>query len=55
MKGSPRSIMLSWANRIAGLWTSAAVSAVRQQQSAAVKKLAKPVGSKARPKRRRKK
>ena len=48
MKGSPRSIMLSWANRVAGLWTSAAVSAVKQQQSAAVRKLTKPVSTKAR-------
>jgi hypothetical protein len=50
MKGSPRSIMLTWANRAAGWWTGATVSAVRQQQRAALKAMtAKP--AKARPKR----
>jgi hypothetical protein len=34
MRGSPRSIMLTWANAVAGWWTSAAVSAVQQQQRA---------------------
>ncbi|HEX7968455.1 MAG TPA: hypothetical protein VF502_09560 [Stellaceae bacterium] len=36
MKGSPRSIMLSWANAVAGWWTSAAVSAVQRQRRAAL-------------------
>jgi len=34
MRGSPRSIMLTWANMAAGWWTSAAVSAVQRQQRA---------------------
>ncbi len=34
MKGSPRSIMLTWVNRAAGWWTSAAANAMRQQQNA---------------------
>jgi hypothetical protein len=37
MKGTPRSFMLSWANAVAGWWTSAAVSAVQRQQRAALK------------------
>ena len=39
MKGSPRSIMLTWANRAAGWWTSAAVNAAQQQQRVALKAL----------------
>jgi hypothetical protein len=34
MKATPRSIMLTWANTIAGWWTSAAVSAIQRQQRA---------------------
>jgi hypothetical protein len=34
MKATPRSIMLTWANTIAGWWTSAAVSAIQCQQRA---------------------
>jgi hypothetical protein len=34
MKGTPRSIMLTWANTVAGWWTSAAVSAIQRQQRA---------------------
>jgi hypothetical protein len=30
MRGSPRSVMLSWANAMAGWWTSATVSAVQR-------------------------
>ena len=52
MKGSPRSIMLTWANRAAGWWTSAAVAAVQQQQRAFLKALT-PKPTKARPKRKR--
>jgi hypothetical protein len=44
--------MLSWANRTAGLWTSAAVNAVRQQQTAMLNALTRKP-EKARPKRRR--
>ena len=41
MKGSPRSIMLAWANRVAGWWRSTATGAVsKQQQSAPAKKTA---------------
>lgn len=34
MRGSPRSIMLTWANIVAGWWTSAAATAIRRQQRA---------------------
>src|SRR5215204_1840349 len=34
MKGSPRSIFLSMANRAAGAWTSAATAAIKRQQRA---------------------
>ena len=52
MKGSPRSLMLSWANAVAGRWTSAAVSAVQRQQRAMLGALT-PKPAKARAKRRR--
>ena len=52
MKGTPRSLMLSWANALAGWWTSAAVAAVQRQQRAALKammpKPAKPRGTRRR-------
>ena len=32
MKGSPRSLFLSMANRAAGAWTSAATAAIKRQQ-----------------------
>ncbi len=54
MKGSPRSIMLSWANAAAGWWTSAAVGAAQRQQRALLSALTPKPGRKARPKRRRK-
>ena len=34
MKGSPRSLWLSAANRAAGYWTSAAVAVLQRQQRA---------------------
>ena len=37
MRGSPRSLMLTWANTVAGWWTSAAVTAIQRQQRAALK------------------
>jgi hypothetical protein len=37
VKGSPRSIMLSWANAVMGWWTSAAVAAIQRQQRAMIK------------------
>ena len=32
MKGSPRSLFLSMANRAAGAWTGAATAAIKRQQ-----------------------
>jgi hypothetical protein len=49
MKPTPRSIMLTWANTIAGWWTSAAVSTIQRQQRAILSAMVK-----AKPKRRRK-
>ena len=46
--------MLSWANSVAGWWTSAAVSAAQRQQRATLSALTPKSGRKARPKRRRK-
>jgi hypothetical protein len=54
MRGSPRSIMLSWADAVTGWWTSAAVSAAQRQQRAMLSALTPKPGRKARPKRRRK-
>ena len=34
MRGTPRSLMLTWANTAAGWWTSAMVSAIQRQQQA---------------------
>jgi hypothetical protein len=45
MKGSPRSLFLSGANRVAGWWMGHAANAVRQAQAAwmsAAAKAAKP-------------
>lgn len=47
-------MVLSWANAVAGWWTSAAVSAARHQQRAMLGALTPKPGRKARPKRRRK-
>jgi hypothetical protein len=41
MKPSPRSIMLTWANTIAGWWTSAAVSAIQHQNRAILNAMVK--------------
>lgn len=54
MRGSPRSIMLSWANAVAGWWTSAAVSAVQRQQRAMLSAMTPKAGRKLQRKRRRK-
>jgi hypothetical protein len=51
MKGSPRSLMLSWANRVAGWWTSAAFAAAQNQQHA----LLHAMQPKSRPKKARRK
>jgi hypothetical protein len=45
--------MLSWANAVAGWWTSAAISAVQRQQRAMLNALTPKPGRKATPKRRR--
>lgn len=37
MKGSPRSIWLTWANRAAGWWTSAFATAAQRQTQATLK------------------
>jgi hypothetical protein len=34
VRGSPRSIVLTWANSVAGWWTSAAVAVIQRQQKA---------------------
>jgi hypothetical protein len=34
MRGTPRSLMLTWANTVAGWWTSTMVSAIHRQQRA---------------------
>lgn len=52
MKGSPRSLWLTWANRAAGTWTSAWVTALQQQQRAMLKAMTPKPPKK--PKRRRK-
>jgi hypothetical protein len=36
MKGSPRSLFLSMANRAAWAWTSAATAAIKRQQRAVI-------------------
>jgi ABC-type transport system involved in cytochrome c biogenesis permease subunit len=45
--------MLTWANMIAGWWTSAAVSAIQRQQSAVVRAMFKAPGLKPARRRRR--
>jgi hypothetical protein len=42
MKGTPRSLWLSWMNRATGWWNSAAVTAMQNQQRAALKAMTKP-------------
>ncbi len=41
MRGSPRSLMLSWANRVAGWWTQAALVTFRKQQAVMTKEAVK--------------
>ena len=54
MKGTPRSVWLSWMNRATGWWTSAAATAMQNQQRAVLKAATKPkpVG-KAKPRRKK--
>ena len=44
MKGSPRSLWLTTANRIAGFWMGHAANAVRQAQRAALKAAQPSIG-----------
>jgi hypothetical protein len=34
MRGTPRSLMLTWANTVTGWWTSAAVTPIQRQRRA---------------------
>lgn len=54
MRGSPRSLMLTWANTIAGYWTSAAATAMQRQQRAMLKATMNAGSGAMRPKRVRK-
>jgi hypothetical protein len=54
MKGSPRSLWLSAANRVTGWWMGHAANAIRQAQSAAIKQALKPAKPSRAGKRRRK-
>ena len=53
MKGTPRSLWLSWMNRATGWWNSAAVTAMQNQQRAVLKAATKPkpAGGRLKPKR----
>jgi len=42
MKGTPRSVWLSWANRAAGIWTSTFAAAAKRNQAAVVKAMTTP-------------
>ena len=55
MKGTPRSLFLSAANRAAGWWMGHAANAVRQAQSAWLSSATKPAKPKRRPRRAAKK
>ena len=46
MKGTPRSLWLSMANRAAGWWTAVAANAIRRQQRAVLAEMAKPLSGK---------
>lgn len=54
MKGSPRSLWLSAANRATSWWTAAATSAAKRQQASILKSMLPkaPTASPAKPKRR---
>jgi len=54
MRGSPRSIMLSWANTVAGWWTSQAATALQRQQRAMLSAMTPKPARKGRPRRTRK-
>ncbi|WP_270934720.1 hypothetical protein [Falsiroseomonas oryzae] len=49
MKGTPRSLFLSAANRAAGVWMGHAANAVRQAQSAWISAATKAAAPKRRP------
>ena len=42
MKGSPRSVWLSWANQAAGIWTSTFMAAAKRNQAAMLKAMTTP-------------
>ena len=42
MKGTPRSLWLSWANQAAGIWTSAVTAAAKRNQAAFLKAMTTP-------------
>jgi hypothetical protein len=46
MRGTPRSIMLTWANTIASWWTSATVSAIQHRQRTMLSAMLKAAKSK---------
>ena len=54
MKGSPRSIMLTWVNAVAGWWRSAAVGAMQRHRRAVAEEVkSTPVAKAGTPKRTR--
>ena len=52
MKGTPRSVWLSWANQAAGIWTSTATAIAKRNQAAFLKAMTMPPKP-AKPKRRK--
>ncbi|HYG87883.1 MAG TPA: hypothetical protein VD978_16625 [Azospirillum sp.] len=42
MKGTPRSLWLSWANQAASIWTSAFAAAAKRNQAAFLKAMTTP-------------
>ena len=48
MRGSPRSVMLTWANTAAGWWTSQAVAGIQRQQRAMLSAMMPKLGRKRR-------
>jgi hypothetical protein len=42
MRGSPRSLMLTWANTVSGWWTSVALRELQRRQRAILAAMIKP-------------
>jgi len=42
MKGTPRSVWLSWANRAAGIWAGTATAIAKRNQAAILKAMTTP-------------